>query len=133
MVSEEQQAADERQDARQDERQDASQYAERTVERRRGDSRMLVIFLVVVAAFIAQSVRIEAQQHSIEATNHQITRQAYRDCQVRNQSAADLNTVLDTITVSVRTNPLLSAAEKAQRVATYQGAKQGIVNCGRRP
>ena len=98
--------------------------------RRRSDRRALVLFLLVVAVFVIQTTRIEVQQHQIEHTNARLAAQAYHDCQVRNESATDLNRVLDSIIKAVREAPDLTAAEKAQRVAIYDGAKQGQVDCG---
>ena len=103
----------------------------------------LVLFCVVVFAFGVVSIRTEyqqqrlnSQQQQIEAANTRIADAQYRECLIRNESTANLNKVLDTIIVAVKTAPLtpaFSQQEKDRRIALYTNAKGRLADCGKDP
>jgi hypothetical protein len=107
----------------------------------------LVIFLVVVFMFAVVSIRTEIQQdaitsqqrtiasqsHQLSVTNARLADTQYHECLIRNESARNLNKILDAIIVAVKTTPGLSAAERTKRVALYSSAKSSIFDCGKDP
>jgi hypothetical protein len=100
----------------------------------------LVMFFVVVFAFSVVSIRTEfqnqrmnEQQHALEVTNLKIADTQYRECLTRNESARNLNRILDAIVSAVHTAPGLSAAERERRIALYVSAKSNVFDCGKDP
>lgn len=100
----------------------------------------LVIFFVVVFAFGVVSIRTEvqqqrmnSQQRQITAANTRIADTQFRECLLRNESAENLNGILDAIISAVKTAPGLSAAERERRIRAYEGAKSRTFDCGEDP
>lgn len=109
-------------------------------QHKRGYHQRLVIFFVVVFAFGLISVRTEIQQHQtnvqqrqIAATNVRLADTQYRECLLRNESAKNLNGILDAIIVAVKTTKGLPEAEKTKRIGYYQRAKSRFFDCGQDP
>lgn len=100
----------------------------------------LVIFFVVVFAFGVVSIRteiqqgrIDVQQQQIRENNFHIADTQHRECLLRNESAVNLNRILDVIISAVKTSPGLTDAERLRRITLYQNAKSRIFDCGERP
>lgn len=100
----------------------------------------LVLFFAVVFAFSVVSIRTEVQQqrlneqaHQIAQANARVADTQYRECLLRNESANNLNGILDAIITAVQTSKGISEAEKNRRIGFYQHAKSRVFDCGKDP
>jgi hypothetical protein len=85
------------------------------------DRRLLLLYVLVIAAFIALGALVQARTSDRDGL--------IGACQDTRQNAVTLNKALDQLALSAQTSPILTRAERAQRAKFYDGLHQTVPTC----
>ncbi len=100
---------------------------------RANSHRLLFLYLLTVALFLAGAFILQRQQRAIAEQQRQIRWNAYTTCLTRNVNVARLNRTFDELAAIERTNPYTGAHIGIRRIQVYADAKFTLSDCGSRP
>lgn len=94
--------------------------------------RQAVIYVVVVVLLIVVVAWLSWQENQREATFQEFRSSIIANCEANRQSNLNYNSLIDVIIKAVNDSPVLTKAEKVQRVALYNSGRAEVGTCPRK-